>query len=90
MTEKASVTHELIKPFESFAFTLTCLNGVFKLFLYQNSKVSILFLYETALFMCVLLITAKKSLRIISVGRFIRLSSRQSCRQFVFTIYAIA
>jgi hypothetical protein len=50
MTEKASVTHELIKPFETFAFPLTCLNGVFKLFLYQNSKVSILFLYETALF----------------------------------------
>ena len=38
MTEKASVTHELIKPFETFAFTLTCLNGVFKLFLYQNSN----------------------------------------------------
>ena len=50
----------------------------------RNSKATIL----TTMF--VLLITARRSLRIISAGRFIRLSSRQSCRQFVFTIYAIA
>ena len=43
MTEKASVTHELIKPFETFAFPLTCLNGVFKLFLYQNCRIIMAF-----------------------------------------------